>query len=81
MLMNPDFGNAVYDLLFEPIIANGTQAVICQHIKEDIEKYETRVTVKSVSLYSTDYNERIINLTVQINLTNEVVDLAFPFSS
>ena len=68
MPMNPDFGSSAHDLLFENITLN-SQAILCQTVKDEIERWEPRIKVNSVSAYSRE-NERIIVIDATIKTAN-----------
>ena len=77
--MIPEFGSSAIDLLFDNITQN-SQAVIAQHVKEDIERWEPRITVDSVSAYSRE-NERIIVINATVKLTNQTLTLNYNFAA
>ena len=77
MPMNPSFGSSAVDTLFDNITQN-SQAILCQAIQGDIEAWEPRVTVNSVSAYSQDVN-RIIVVNASIILTNQPVTFSYSF--
>ena len=77
--MNPDFGSSAIDMLFDQITLN-TQALVCQHIQDDIEQWEPRISVDSVSAYSSD-NSRIIVINGIVNLSNQPFSLNYTFTS
>ena len=79
MPMNPDFGSSAIDMLFDQITLN-TQALVCQHIQDDIEQWEPRISVDSVSAYSSD-NSRIIVINGIVNLSNQPFSLNYTFTS
>lgn len=56
-LQNPDFGTAIWDLLFEPFTEEVKQ-IIAKDV-EAIINYDPRITVKSVNIDSTDQGIRI----------------------
>ncbi len=56
-LMNPDFGTAIWDLLFEPFTEE-----VKRLITEDVEQiinYDPRIAINSVSIDATDMGIRI----------------------
>ena len=77
MPMNPAFGSSAVDTLFDNITQN-SQAILCQAIQGDIEAWEPRVTVNSLSAYSQDVN-RIIVVNASIILTNQPVTFSYSF--
>lgn len=79
MVMLPEFGSSVIDLLFENI-TQSSQAVIAQHIKEDLARWEPRLAVTSVAVYSKE-NTRTILIDGRVNLTGQQISLDFQFSS
>lgn len=79
MPMNPDFGSSAIDLLFD-IVTQNSQVVISQHIQEDIERWEPRITIDSISAYS-NQNSRIIVINGIVNLTNEQFSFNYQFTA
>ena len=77
MPMNPEFGSSAMDSLFDGITAS-SQALLCQAIQTDIEKWEPRITVESISAYSEDVN-RIVVVNAYIILTNQPVTFSYSF--
>ena len=56
-LENPDFGTVIWDLLFEPMTEE-VKKLIAKDV-EDIINYDPRISVKAVSVDSTDQGIRI----------------------
>lgn len=56
-LMNPDFGTAIWDLLFEPFTEE-VKTLIVQDV-EQIINYDPRIAINSVTIDATDMGIRI----------------------
>lgn len=68
MPMNYEFGSAAAELLMEPINSM-TQNIIADLLKEDIERWEPRVSVIATTAASYE-NTRIFELTLLIKANN-----------
>lgn len=77
-VMNSEFGNSAYDLLFEPINTI-TQGLIADNIKKDIELWEPRVIVSDIKAYSMD-NVRVFDLTLTLKSTGQLINNTIKFS-
>lgn len=79
MPMSPDFGTSMDDNLFDAVNAS-VQAILCQQIQNDLQKWEPRVTVNSVSAYSIE-NVRLFNVDMTVVLTGQQFSTQVPFKS
>ena len=79
MPMVPDFGSSAQDLLFEPI-NDATQGLIADAIQSDIEQWEPRVSVNSITAATVE-DMRVFQLTLQIKATGQILTQTIPFVS
>jgi phage baseplate assembly protein W len=79
MPMSPDFGTSIDDSLFDSVDKT-MQGILCQQIQNDLESWEPRVTVNSVSAYSYE-NTRLFNIDLTIKLTGQQFSTSVPFNS
>lgn len=79
-VMRPDFGCAIWDLLFAPIEANSL-GLMSQAVREAIGGWEPRVELEDVrSSPSLDAEGRVdIEVVYVIKATNDRRNLVFPF--
>jgi len=79
MPMSPDFGTSIDNNLFDSVDTS-MQGILCQQIQHDIETWEPRVTVNSITSYS--YEEvRLFKIVLTINLTGQQFTTEVPFNS
>jgi phage baseplate assembly protein W len=79
-VMRPQFGCAIWDLLFEPINAN-TLGLMAQAVREALAQWEPRATVEEVTV-SPDaaHTGRVtIGVTYRVRATNDRRNLVYPF--
>lgn len=79
MPMNPNFGTSMDNNVFE-LMGKSMQGIVCQQIKQDIETWEPRVSVKSVSSYSKE-DLRIFNIDLVIKATGIEFNTDVPFNA
>ena len=79
MVMSPDFGTSVDEALFDSM-DKSMQGILCQQIKQDIESWEPRVTVNSISSYSYE-DVRLFNISLTIKLTGQQFQTSVPFNT
>lgn len=79
MPMSPNFGTSIDENLFDAVDRN-MQGILCQQIKQDIETWEPRVIVNSISAHSKE-DVRLFNITLTIQLTGQQFSTAVPFKS
>ena len=78
MPMNPSFGTSMDDNLFDALDTT-VQGVLCQQLQSDINAWEPRVTVNSITCYT--YEEvRLFNIVLTINLTGQQFTTSVPFN-
>ena len=79
MPMNPDFGTSIDNNLFDSI-DTAMQGILCQQIQNDLQTWEPRITVDSVTAYS--YEEvRLFDISLTIKLTGQQFTTTVQFSS
>ena len=78
-VMRPDFGCAMWEMLFAPITA-GTLGPVEQAVREALERWEPRITLEWV-LATGDQGTGTISIGIayRIRSTNDVRNLVFPF--
>ncbi|BFU44281.1 GPW/gp25 family protein [Krasilnikovia sp. MM14-A1004] len=78
-VMRPEFGCAMWELLFAPITA-GTLGLVEQAVREALERWEPRIDLESV-LATGEQDSGAIHIAVsyRIRATNDVRNLVFPF--
>ena len=78
-VMRPEFGCAMWELLFAPITA-GTLGLVEQAVREALERWEPRITLQSV-LATGDQATGSVTIVIgyRIRATNDVRNLVFPF--
>ena len=79
MPMNPSFGTSVDDNLFDSV-DKSMQGIICQQLKQDIETWEPRVSVASISSYSQE-NTRLFDIRLVMKATGAEFSTSVPFTS
>lgn len=79
MPMNPNFGTSVDSALFETV-DKAMQGILCQQIQQDIETYEPRVSVESITSYSYE-NTRLFDIRLRVKLTGQQFSASVPFKS
>ena len=78
MPMSPDFGTSMDSNLFDAVDVS-MQAILCQQIQNDINTWEPRVVVNSVSAYSYEH-VRLFNISVTSVLTGQQFSAQIPFN-
>ncbi|HYD10152.1 MAG TPA: GPW/gp25 family protein [Acidimicrobiales bacterium] len=76
-LMRPQFGCAIWDLLFEPINAN-TLGLMAQAVRDALAQWEPRIEVE---LVETEPEESQVNISItyKVRVTNDRRNLVYPF--
>jgi uncharacterized protein len=79
-LMRPEFGCAIWDLLFEPINAN-TLGLMAQAVRDALAQWEPRVEIEEVTTEPDERNEArvLIGITYKVRATNNRRNLVYPF--
>ena len=79
-VMRPEFGCAIWELLFAPVNAN-TLGLMAQHVREAVGRWEPRVDLEEVEVWPDPANPaRVeINITYTIRPTNDRRNLVYPF--
>ncbi|MGX6606302.1 GPW/gp25 family protein [Micromonosporaceae bacterium Da 78-11] len=78
-VMRPDFGCAMWELLFAPITAS-TLGLVEQHVRAALERWEPRIDLETVRADG-DQSDGAVRITVayRVRSTNDVRNLVFPF--
>ena len=78
-VMRPDFGCAMWEMLFAPITAT-TLGLIEQHVRTALERWEPRIDLTSVTAAGDQADGAVrITLSYRIRSTNDTRNLVFPF--
>ncbi len=79
-VMRPEFGCAIWDLLFAPVNAN-TLGLMAQHVREAIGRWEPRVDLEEVVVRPdpADPARVEIDIAYRIRDTNDRRNLVYPF--
>jgi phage baseplate assembly protein W len=79
-VMRPDFGCAIWDLVFDSADAN-TLGLMALAVREAVGRWEPRVDLLSVSPHTdpADPARVLIGLTYLVKTTNDLRNLVFPF--
>ncbi|MFI7601350.1 GPW/gp25 family protein [Actinoplanes sp. NPDC049681] len=78
-VMRPDFGCAMWELVFAPLTA-GTLGLVEQAVREALERWEPRITAESVIATGEQATGTVtITVAYRIRATNDVRNLVFPF--
>ncbi len=79
--MRPDFGCAMWELLFAPLTA-GTLGLVEQAVREALDRWEPRIALESVVAVA-DQASGTVTITIgyRVRATNDVRNLVFPFYS
>jgi len=80
-VMRPDFGCAMWDMLFAPLTAS-TVGLIEQAVREALERWEPRIDLESVQADPDLHSATgAVHITVSYRAksTNDVRNLVFPF--
>ncbi|MDQ7084736.1 MAG: GPW/gp25 family protein [Sulfurovum sp.] len=77
-VMNYHFGCKIHELMFE-LNTPKTHARARAYIDEALQKWESRIEVKKISVESLAKNELMIDIDYYIQETNVVDNLVYPF--
>ncbi len=78
-VMRPDFGCAMWELLFAPITAS-TLGLIEQAVREALERWEPRIELQTVTATGEQATGTVhIAVAYRSKSTNDVRNLVFPF--
>jgi uncharacterized protein len=79
-VMRPDFGCAIWDLVFDSADAN-TLGLMALAVREAVGRWEPRVDLQAVSTQADpeDPARVLIDLTYVVKTTNDLRNLVFPF--
>jgi len=79
-VMRPDFGCAIWDLLFEPINAN-TMGLMAVAVRDALGRWEPRIDVLDVTIVPDATTDGRVHIEVQyrVKATNDRRNLVYPF--
>ena len=79
-LMRPQFGCAIWDLMFEPINPN-TIGLMAEAVKDAVSQWEPRIDLEDViiDVDQHDNGRVLIHLKYRIRSTNDQRNLVYPF--
>ena len=79
-VMRPNFGCAIWDLVFEPVNAT-TVGRMEQAVREALAQWEPRASVESVSVEPDDHDSSLVRIHVGyvVRSTNDRRNLVYPF--
>jgi phage baseplate assembly protein W len=78
-VMRPEFGCAIWDLLFDPLNHN-TVGLMAQSVREAVSRWEPRVDLESVDVTVTPSRESVVvDVKYRIRATNDRRNLVYPF--
>lgn len=79
-LMRPEFGCAIWDLLFEPVNSN-TLGLMAQAVRDALSQWEPRAEVDEVDIVPDRANASLVNIgvTYRVRTTNDRRNLVHPF--
>lgn len=79
-VMRPEFGCAIWDLLFDPVNDN-TLGLMAQSVRQAIAQWEPRIEVTEVSAQPNpdDTSLVMIDIDYQVKATNDRRNLVYPF--
>ena len=79
-VMRPEFGCAIWELLFAPVNAN-TLGLMAQHVREAIGRWEPRVDLEEVVVLPdpADASRVVIDIMYTVRATNDRRNLVYPF--
>jgi phage baseplate assembly protein W len=79
-VMRPEFGCAIWDLLFEPVNAN-TLGLMADVVRQAIARWEPRVSVEEVRTTPDPHDASLVRIEVDytVRTTNDRRNLVYPF--
>jgi phage baseplate assembly protein W len=79
-VMRPDFGCAIWNLLFDPVNDN-TLGLMAQSVRQALAQWEPRIDVSSVLAMpdADDHSLVLIEIDYQVKATNDRRNLVYPF--
>jgi uncharacterized protein len=79
-VMRPDFGCAIWDLIFAPTDAN-TLGLMAQAVRQAVGRWEPRVELEEVTARPDpeDSSRVLIDLSYMVRSTNDRRNLVYPF--
>jgi len=78
-VMRPDFGCAIYDLVFE-VNSPSTAGKVSQAVRQALLLYEPRIDVLDIQVQAESGGEvMLISIDYQVRATNNAFNLVYPF--
>ena len=79
-VMRPEFGCAIWDLLFDPVNDN-TLGFMAQSVRQALAQWEPRIDVSAVTAVPDpdDHSLVLIEIAYQVKTTNDRRNLVYPF--
>lgn len=78
-VMRPEFGCAMWDLVFAPLTAS-TLGLVEQSVREAIERWEPRIILERVEAVAAAPDGTVrVKLDYRVRATNDARNLVFPF--
>jgi len=79
-LMRPNFGCAIWDLLFEPVNAN-TMGLMAESVRHALAQWEPRVEVQGVDVVPDPADAALVRIHIAyaMRATNDRRNLVYPF--
>jgi phage baseplate assembly protein W len=79
-VMRPDFGCAIWDLLFDPVNEN-TLGLMAESVRQALGQWEPRIDLESVTVSPdpADASLVLIDIYYRIKVTNDRRNLVYPF--
>jgi len=78
-VMRPDFGCAIYDLVFE-VNSASTSGKVAQAVREALLVQEPRIDLRNVQVESSGNGDTLlIHIEYEVRATNNVFNLVYPF--
>lgn len=77
-IYNPEFGCRIQELMFEPNNAR-THSLAQIYVKEALERFENRININKVEVYSEDEKSLSINIRYEFVESSREHNLVYPF--
>lgn len=80
-VMRPNFGCGIYDLVFE-VNSASTAGKVSQAVREALQLFEPRIDMLDIQVTSvsdSDGSKLLISIDYQVQATNNVFNLVYPF--
>lgn len=79
-VMRPDFGCAIWNLLFDPVNDNSL-GLMAQSVRQAVAQWEPRIEVAAVTARPTDADHSVVEIDIEylVKATNDRRNLVYPF--